>query len=277
MHGGTITSGRLHTVGVVASYWMSSMSSLRNTTLPGVTAMLRPTSNARSSVIVMRPVRASSARLRRPCTRLAPSVAHARAARTSGLVAGKLVGAIASRYCRVANSSRLLLVGRQRREARELAQVVGVEQVGLPQQREVGLLVPCGRRRSGGRRAPARRLPAGASPRRGARRAPARHNALQRAAWQAARAAAAHRAPHGAGCASGGQRRACRRQRRAATSARPHALRVLPLRPIGPGAGRADRRGAIPAWHHEERSRCVRDRRCGASNAQRRVAVAMAS
>ena len=53
---------------------MSSISSLRYTTLPGVTARLRPTSNARSSVIVMRPLRASSARLRKPCTRLAPSV-----------------------------------------------------------------------------------------------------------------------------------------------------------------------------------------------------------
>ena len=110
MHGGTMTSGRLCTVGVVASYWMSSISALRNTTLPGVTARLRPTANARSSVIVIRPRRVSSTRLRSPFTRLSPSVATAFAS-TSGLVAGKFVGAMASTYWRVANSRRCLSAG----------------------------------------------------------------------------------------------------------------------------------------------------------------------
>ena len=107
MQGGTITSGRRCTRAVVGAYWMSSISSLRKTTLPGVTARLRPTSNARSSLIVMRPRCASATRLASPCTRLAPSVDSARFS-TSGLVAMKLVGASASTYCFVRNSRRCL-------------------------------------------------------------------------------------------------------------------------------------------------------------------------
>ncbi len=95
MHGGTIRSGRFATRDVVASYWISSISSLRNTTLPGVTARLRPTSNADSSLIVMRPLATSPMKLRKPSITLAPSVSIARAS-TSGLVAGKFVGATAS-------------------------------------------------------------------------------------------------------------------------------------------------------------------------------------
>ena len=107
MQGGTITSGRLRTRAVVGAYWMSSISSLRYTTLPGVTARLRPTSKARSSLIEMRPRCASAARFARPCARLAPSVDSARFS-TSGLVATKLVGASASTNCLVKNSSRCL-------------------------------------------------------------------------------------------------------------------------------------------------------------------------
>ena len=45
IQGGTISSGTLSTSGVVASYWMSCISSFWKITLPGVSARLRPTSN----------------------------------------------------------------------------------------------------------------------------------------------------------------------------------------------------------------------------------------
>src|SRR6187551_2524390 len=63
MQGGTITSGRLCTFGVVGAYWISCISSFSKTTLPGVVARSRPTSKARSSDIEMRPF-ATSARNR---------------------------------------------------------------------------------------------------------------------------------------------------------------------------------------------------------------------
>jgi hypothetical protein len=66
---------------------------------------LRPTSNADSSLIVMRPLPTSPTKLRKPSTMLAPSVSTARSS-TSGLVAGKFVGAIASTNWRTENSSR---------------------------------------------------------------------------------------------------------------------------------------------------------------------------
>ena len=105
MHGGTISSGRLATFAVVASYCRSSISALRKTTLPGVTARLRPSANADSSLIVIRPLPMSPAKLLSPATTLAPSVSNARFS-TSGFVAGKFVGAIASTNCRTENSSR---------------------------------------------------------------------------------------------------------------------------------------------------------------------------
>ena len=46
-NGGTMTSGRLPTVGVVASYWMSSMSSLRKTTLPNESDVAVATATSR--------------------------------------------------------------------------------------------------------------------------------------------------------------------------------------------------------------------------------------
>ena len=45
IQGGTISSGRLSTVGVDGAYWMSCISSFWKITLPGVIARLRPTSN----------------------------------------------------------------------------------------------------------------------------------------------------------------------------------------------------------------------------------------
>ena len=42
IHAGTISSGSARTVGVVGSYWISSISRLRNTTWPGVSATVSP-------------------------------------------------------------------------------------------------------------------------------------------------------------------------------------------------------------------------------------------
>jgi hypothetical protein len=107
MQGGTMTSGRACTVDVDGAYWISSISSLRNTTWPGVVARFLPTSYALSSLIVMRPRAMSAARLAAPRARLAPSVRSA-SATTSGFVAAKFDGASASTNWRVANSSRRL-------------------------------------------------------------------------------------------------------------------------------------------------------------------------
>ena len=108
IHGGTTSSGRSNTFGVVGSYWMSSISALRNTTLPGVVPMLTPSSNAFASVIEMRswplPRSMSSSRLLRPRTRFCPPDAIV-SLNTSGLVSAKFDGASASMYWRVKKST----------------------------------------------------------------------------------------------------------------------------------------------------------------------------
>ena len=80
-----------------ASYCSTSMRSLRYTTLPGVQARLRPTSNGEVSTCRGRPLLCSmsSRKLRHPSTTLRPPVSSARLS-TAGLVAGKFVGANAS-------------------------------------------------------------------------------------------------------------------------------------------------------------------------------------
>jgi hypothetical protein len=95
MQGGTMTSGRLCTLGVVGAYWISCISSFSNTTLPGVVARLRPTSNAWSSDIEMRPRARSAMNSRAPSTRLAPPLSSA-VCSASGLVARQWPGLIAS-------------------------------------------------------------------------------------------------------------------------------------------------------------------------------------
>src|ERR1700731_1369935 len=42
IHAGTMSSGSSRTCGVVGAYWISSINSLRNTTLPSVSAMFSP-------------------------------------------------------------------------------------------------------------------------------------------------------------------------------------------------------------------------------------------
>ena len=76
IHGGMMSSGRFHAFLVVGSYWISCISSFWNTTLPGVVAMLTPSSNAFASVIEILswplPRSMSSSRLCRPLTRFWP-------------------------------------------------------------------------------------------------------------------------------------------------------------------------------------------------------------
>ena len=122
MQGGTISSGRRCTFGVDGAYWISSISALRYTTSPGVIARLRPTAKARASLIEMRPTRASAARFDMPCARLAPSVATARFS-TSGFVAGKFDGAIASTNWRVAKVSRCFCCAGSGASAGELGEI----------------------------------------------------------------------------------------------------------------------------------------------------------
>ena len=112
IHGGITSSGRFHTFLVVGSYWMSCMSSVWNTTLPGVVAMFTPSSNALASVIEIRnwppPRSMSSSRLCRPLTRFWPPEATV-SRNTSGLVSAKFDGASASMYCRVKKSTFFLV------------------------------------------------------------------------------------------------------------------------------------------------------------------------
>ena len=72
--GGTNSTGSARTVAVCGAYWISSNSSVRMTTEPGVAATSTPTSNASASTLegsrgelVMSPANA-----RAPRTRLAP-------------------------------------------------------------------------------------------------------------------------------------------------------------------------------------------------------------
>ncbi len=95
MHGGTITSGRAATLSVSGAYWINWKSSFSKTTAPFDTATLRPTSNASSSVIEMRPRFRSSRRFAKPMRMLSPCVSTA-VFIASGLVAAKLAGLIES-------------------------------------------------------------------------------------------------------------------------------------------------------------------------------------
>ncbi len=99
MQGGTITRGVFSTAAVCGVYWISWINSFSKTTEPGGTARLPPTSNADSSTRVIRPFCISSIRFFIPDERLAERVLIA-ARITSGFVAGKFDGLIASINCR---------------------------------------------------------------------------------------------------------------------------------------------------------------------------------
>ena len=114
---------------MVGAYWISWISSFWKTTLPGVVPTLRPTSNAVSSVIEMRPLARSSVNSRMPSTRLAPPVSMASCS-ASGLVARMLAGLSASITWRSAKPHWRLAALVQRRGVERLAHQLGLRQVG---------------------------------------------------------------------------------------------------------------------------------------------------
>ncbi len=95
--GGTISSGTLRTWVVCGVYWISSKTSVRSTTEPGVTATSSPTVKASGSTIegTRGAVAKSRTKRRPPATRLPPPVSMIRLS-TLGLSVGLLLGARAS-------------------------------------------------------------------------------------------------------------------------------------------------------------------------------------
>ncbi len=141
MHGGTISSGRRYTRAVLGAYWISSISGFLNTTLPGVTARLRPTANAPASLLEMWPRCASAARLTKPLHQ-ARAFGRERAFEHDGVGRDEV-----GRRERVDELLRrenepLLLGLRERRRCRELVQIFAGEQIALLHQGEEGVLVP---------------------------------------------------------------------------------------------------------------------------------------
>ena len=137
------SSGISYVVLVCGSYWISSIRSLRNTTLPGVAAMFLPTVNADRSTLRGSPplVVRSVMKFRTPRMRLTPPVSNARL-RAAGLVARKLVGARASTRPRRANGRLpvpgLLELGQGEQVVDEAAH----QAVGLAGGEESGVLLP---------------------------------------------------------------------------------------------------------------------------------------
>ena len=102
IQGGTSSTGMRNTVSVDGEYWMSCISSFSNTTLPGVSARLRPISNLLASdwrnFSSPWPASMSSVSIFMPRTRFSPFDASV-SRRTSGLVNTKLEGEIAAAIC----------------------------------------------------------------------------------------------------------------------------------------------------------------------------------
>src|SRR2546423_8336075 len=104
---GTISTGSGCTFSVVGVYWISSISSLRNTTLPRDVATVSPTTK---SPVVTGPRPADASRtqslqkFRQPRAKLLPPLSNDRRS-TSGLVEEKLEGDITSSICRIENST----------------------------------------------------------------------------------------------------------------------------------------------------------------------------
>ena len=139
-------SGRCHCFFVDGSYWISWIRSFWNTTLPGVVAMLTPSSKAFESVIEILswplPRSMSSSRLLRPRTRFWPPVATV-SRNTSGLVSAKFDGASASMYWRVKKSTFFLVCSGEPLDAADLVvQPARGDQVRLLDVVEQEVLVP---------------------------------------------------------------------------------------------------------------------------------------
>ena len=146
MHGGTITQRPpVHASASSASYWMSSISSLRKTTLPGVIARLRP--DLEGALVAHRDAalaRVGDAGWRSPARGSRPRSASARREHLG--VGRREIG----RRHRVDVLARhelepVLVVLGQRGQRGELGQVLGGQQVALLQQREVRQLAPLAR------------------------------------------------------------------------------------------------------------------------------------
>ena len=103
---GTMSTGSACTEGVAGEYWISSISSLRNTTLPGVTATFLPTSNssvpAGALPLNVRP--RSSITFWNPRTRFCPCSSWVSAS-SSGFATSEFDGDAESAIMRTANSS----------------------------------------------------------------------------------------------------------------------------------------------------------------------------
>jgi hypothetical protein len=111
MVGGTISSGISRTRSVCGRYWISSSTSVRRTTAPGVTAMVRPTSKGDLSTISG--IRGGAAMSRRkaspPRARFSPPLsmaAFAEAGFSSGTLLGDSASTRFSRTNRIRSSSR---------------------------------------------------------------------------------------------------------------------------------------------------------------------------
>ncbi len=109
---GTIRIGSGRTLSVVGAYWMSSMSSLRNTTLPGEVATVSPTTNSasREGAAGERNFSQSLYQFCQPSTKFSPPLWNA-FCNTSGLVAAKLDGESMSSSCRTENSTTASFAG----------------------------------------------------------------------------------------------------------------------------------------------------------------------
>ena len=103
---GTIRTGSGRTLPVAGVYWMSSISALRITTLPGVTATSLPGSKPAASLSGLPCItwRTSSRKFRAPRTKLRPPSAMV-ARRISGFVQTKLDGETVSSIWRAANAT----------------------------------------------------------------------------------------------------------------------------------------------------------------------------
>jgi hypothetical protein len=97
MVGGAMSSGISRTSSVCGRYWISSNTSVRSTTAPGVTATVRPTSNGDGSTIsgMRGGVAMSRSKLRLPRARLPPAVSMTAFA-DDGFTSGTLLGDNAS-------------------------------------------------------------------------------------------------------------------------------------------------------------------------------------
>ena len=104
--GGMIISGTSCTVSVLGAYWISSKTSVRCTTAPGVAARFSPTVNFEVSTLAGRRggVDTSRSRFRAPFTRLAPPSSMVTFS-AAGLDHKKFVGASASAIFSATNRS----------------------------------------------------------------------------------------------------------------------------------------------------------------------------